>query len=48
MPNTLLVVIDPQRAFVDPEGSLMRTCGADEVRLLAGGVRVLGACEAMV
>ena len=37
--DTVLVVIDAQRAFVDPEGSLMRALGADEVR---PGVEALG------
>lgn len=30
--KTALVVIDPQRAFVDPEGSVARAYGIDEVR----------------
>src|SRR5688572_15475486 len=30
--DTLLIVIDPQRAFVDAAGSLARACGIDEVR----------------
>ena len=37
--RSVLVVIDAQRAFVDPEGSLMRAFGADEVR---PGVEALG------
>ena len=37
--GTVLVVIDPQKAFVDPEGSLMRALGPDEVR---PGVEALG------
>ena len=32
MDDTLLVVIDAQRAFVDPSGSLARAFGVDEVR----------------
>ena len=31
-PKTALVVIDPQRAFVDREGSLIRTFGMDEAQ----------------
>ena len=31
-PNTVLVVIDAQRAFVDPEGSVARTFGIEDVR----------------
>ena len=31
MDDTLLVVIDAQRAFVDPAGSLARAFGVDEV-----------------
>ena len=31
-PHTVLVVIDPQRAFVDPAGSLWRTHGVEELR----------------
>ena len=31
-PNTALVVIDAQRAFVDPEGSVARTFGIDDVQ----------------
>ena len=37
--RSVLVVIDAQRAFVDPEGSLMRAFGADDVR---PGVEALG------
>ena len=37
--ETILVVIDAQRAFVDPAGSLMRAFGPDEVR---PGVEALG------
>jgi nicotinamidase-related amidase len=39
----LLVVIDPQRAFVDPEGSLMRAHGPGEVR---PGVEAFGRVRA--
>ena len=38
-PNTALVVIDAQRAFVDPEGSVARTFGIDDVQ---PGVAALG------
>ena len=38
-PNTALVVIDAQRAFVDPEGSVARTYGIDDVQ---PGVEALG------
>jgi nicotinamidase-related amidase len=38
-PNTVLVVIDAQRAFVDPEGSVARTFGIDDVQ---PGVAALG------
>jgi len=38
-PNTALVVIDAQRAFVDPEGSVARTFGIDDVQ---PGVKALG------
>lgn len=38
-PNTALVVIDAQRAFVDPEGSVARTYGIDDVQ---PGVAALG------
>ncbi len=31
-PHTVLVVIDPQRAFVDPAGSLWRAHGVEEIR----------------
>jgi nicotinamidase-related amidase len=30
--SSMLIVIDAQRAFVDPAGSLARACGLDEVR----------------
>jgi nicotinamidase-related amidase len=38
-PNTVLVVIDAQRAFVDPEGSVARTFGIKDVQ---PGVAALG------
>jgi len=38
-PKTVLVVIDAQRAFVDPEGSVARTFGIDDVQ---PGVDALG------
>jgi len=43
-PPTALVVIDAQRAFVDPAGSLWRTHGPDEIQPgLAAFERLLGA-----
>jgi nicotinamidase-related amidase len=38
-PDTALVVIDPQRAFVDPEGSVARTFGVTDIQ---PGIAALG------
>ena len=43
MDDTLLVVIDAQRAFVDPAGSLARAFGVDEVMPGAGALERLRA-----
>jgi nicotinamidase-related amidase len=51
-PRTLLIVIDAQKAFAHPDGSLARAYGADEIRpgveALAELHRFLAACPATV
>jgi nicotinamidase-related amidase len=47
-PRTLVIVIDPQKAFAHPDGSLARAYGCDEIQrgieALAGLHRFLGEC----
>jgi nicotinamidase-related amidase len=45
-PHTVLVVIDPQRAFVDPAGSLWCTHGVEELRPGLEALERLRACIA--